>query len=63
MSKLVDKERLAKLAKALNDRMKAAVAAEKTERLAAESRIEGKADQNATAIAAINHFLHCLLQL
>ena len=55
MSKLVDKERLAKLAKALNDRMKAAVAAEKTERLAAESRIEGKADQNAAAIAAINN--------
>ena len=55
MSKLVDKERLAKLAKALNDRMKAAVAAEKTERVAADSRIESKADQNAAAIAAINN--------
>ena len=55
MSKLVDKERLAKLAKALNDRMKAAVKAEETRALQAESRIEGKADQNAAAIAAINN--------
>ena len=55
MSKLVDKERLAKLAKALNDRMKAAVKAEETRALQAEARIEGKADQNAAAIAAINN--------
>lgn len=55
MSKLVDKERLAKLAKALNDRMKAAVKAEEARALQAEGRIEGKADQNATAIAAINN--------
>ena len=55
MSKLVDKERLAKLAKALNDRMKAAVKAEETRALQAEARIEGKADQNKTAIDAINN--------
>lgn len=55
MSKLVDKERLAKLAKALDQRAKAAVKAEETRALQAEARIEGKADQNATAIAAINN--------
>ena len=48
MSKLVDKERLAKLAKALDDRAKAAVAAENERALAAEQAIEAKAD--ATAI-------------
>ena len=55
MSKLVDKERLAKLAKALDDRAKAAVAAEKERALAAEQAIEAKADANAAAIAAINN--------
>ena len=55
MSKLVDKERLAKLAKALDDRAKAAVAAEKERALAAEQAIEAKADANAAAIEAINH--------
>ena len=55
MSKLVDKERLAKLAKALDDRAKAAVAAEKERALAAEQAIEAKADVNAAAIEAINH--------
>ena len=44
MSKLVDKERLARLAKALDDRMKAAVQAEKERAMAAEG-------VNATAIA------------
>ena len=55
MSKLVDKERLALLAKALDERMKAAVAAEKERAELAEARIEGKADANAQAIAAINN--------
>ena len=55
MSKLVDKEKLAKLAKALDDRAKAAVAAEKERALAAEQAIEAKADANAAAIAAINN--------
>lgn len=55
MSKLVDKERLAQLAQALDTRAKQAVAAEKTRAEAAEKRIEGKADANATAIAAINN--------
>ena len=55
MSKLVDKERLARLALALDSRAKAAVEAEKQRALAAEALIEGKADANAAAIAAINH--------
>ena len=55
MSKLVDKERLAKLAKALDDRAKAAVNAEKERALAAEQAIEAKANANAAAIAAINN--------
>ena len=55
MSKLVDKERLAKLAKALDDRAKAAVAAEKERAMAAEQAIDAKADANAAAIAAINN--------
>ena len=55
MSKLVDKERLAKLAKALDDRAKAAVAAENERALAAEQAIEAKADANAADIAAINN--------
>ena len=55
MSKLVDKERLAKLAKALDERAKAAVAAEQERALAAEQAIEAKADANAVAIEAINH--------
>lgn len=55
MSKLVDKERLARLALALDSRAKAAVEAEKQRALAAETRIEGKADANTAAIAAINH--------
>lgn len=55
MSKLVDKERLARLASALDTRAKDAVEAEKQRALAAEALIEGKADANAQAIAAINH--------
>ena len=55
MSKLVDKERLARLAKALDSRAKAAVAAEEERALAAEQAIEAKADANAAAIAAINN--------
>ena len=55
MSKLVDKERLAKLAKALDARAKAAVAAEKERALAKENAIEAKADANAAAIATINN--------
>ena len=55
MSKLVDKERLARLASALDSRAKAAVEEEKQRALAAETRIEGKADANAAAIAAINN--------
>ena len=55
MSKLVDKERLAKLAKALDARAKAAVAAEKERALAAEQAIEAKADANAAAITTINN--------
>ena len=55
MSKLVDKERLAKLAKALDDRAKAAVAAEKDRAMAAEQAIDAKADANAAAIEAINN--------
>src|SRR5699024_9337803 len=55
MSKLVDKERLARLALALDSRAKAAVEVEKQRALAAEARIEGKADTNTAAIAAINH--------
>ena len=55
MSKLVDKERLARLALALDNRAKAAVEVEKQRALAAETRIEGKADANTAAIAAINH--------
>jgi len=62
MPKLVDKERLAKLAKALDDRAKAAVAAEKERALAAEQAVEAKADANAAAIAAINNEENGLLK-
>ena len=55
MSKLVDKERLARLASALDSRAKAAVEEEKQRALAAEASIEAKADANAQAIAAINN--------
>lgn len=55
MSKLVDKERLAKLAKALDQRAKAAVQAEKERAMAVEQAIEAKADGNTAAINAINH--------
>ena len=55
MSKLVDKERLAKLAKSLDSRAKAAVAAEKTRAEAAEQAAQSKADQAALDIAAINN--------
>ena len=55
MSKLVDKERLAKLAQALDSRAKAAVAAEKERALAAEQAIEAKANANAQAIEAMKH--------
>ena len=55
MSKLVDKEKLAKLAAALDARAKAAVKAEEERAMAAEQAIDAKADANAAAIAAINH--------
>ena len=55
MSKLVDKERLARLASALDSRAKDAVEAEKRRALAAEASIEAKADANTQAIAAINN--------
>ena len=55
MSKLVDKERLAKLAKALDDRAKAAVQTEKERAEAIEQAIDAKAIANAAAIAAINN--------
>ena len=55
MSKLVDKERLAKLAQALDARMKAAVKAEEERAMAAEQAVDAKAVANAAAIAAINN--------
>ena len=55
MSKLVDKERLAKLAKGLNDKMKAAVAAEEARAKAAEQAAQSKANANESAITAINN--------
>lgn len=55
MSKLVDKERLAKLAQALDSRMKAAVKAEEDRAKAAELAVDAKAVANAEAIAAINN--------
>ena len=55
MSKLIDTEKLARLAKALDDRAKAAVAAEEQRARAAEEAIDAKADANAAAIEAINH--------
>ena len=53
-NKLVDKERLAKLAKALDDRAKLAVNTEKERALAVEQAINAKAVANAADIAAIN---------
>ena len=55
MSKLVDKERLAKLAQALDARMKAAVKAEEDRAKLAEQAVDAKAVANAEAIAAINN--------
>ena len=55
MSKLVDKERLAKLAQALDSRMKAAVKAEEDRAKLAEQAVDAKAVANAEAIAAINN--------
>ena len=55
MSKLVDKERLARLASALDRRAKDAVEVEKQRAIAAENSIKAKADANANAIADINH--------
>lgn len=55
MSKLVDKERLAKLAQALDSRMKAAVKDEADRAKAAEEAVDAKAAANAAAIAAINN--------
>ena len=65
MSKLIDKEQLAKLAQGLDARMKAAVKAEEDARKlavqgeqeareAAVGAVDGKAEANAAAIAAIN---------
>ena len=55
MSKLVDKERLAKLAAALDARAKAAVKKEEERAMAAEQAVDAKADANIAAIAAINN--------
>ena len=55
MSKLVDKERLAKLAQALDARMKAAVKAEKERAMGVEANINAQALQNKAAIEAINN--------
>ena len=55
MSKLVDKERLAKLAQALDARMKAAVKAEKERAMGVEAEINALAGQNKAAIEAINN--------
>ena len=55
MSKLVDKERLAKLAQALDTRMKNKVAEEEARALAAEAAVDAKAEQNKADIAAINN--------
>ena len=54
MSKLVDKERLALLAKKLDERAKAAVAAEEARAKGEEARIAGLVGANAEAIEAIN---------
>ena len=51
MSKLVDKERLAKLAKALDDRAKAAVAVEKGRAEGAEAALAGRIAANEAFIA------------
>ena len=55
MSKLVDKERLAKLAQALDTRMKNKVAEEEARALAAEAAVDAKAEQNKADIAVINN--------
>ena len=55
MSKLVDKERLARLAKALDDRAKAAVAALKQEVDAKQQLQDNAIQANLDAINAINH--------
>lgn len=52
MAKLVDKERLAKLAKALDDRAKAAVAAEKARAEAAEQALGERIAANEAFVAA-----------
>ncbi len=55
MSKLVDKERLTQLARALDTRAKAAVTAEAERAQGAEAALDGKIGNNTKAIAAINH--------
>ena len=55
MSKLVDKERLAKLAQALDSRMKAAVKTEKERAMSVEAEINAQALLNKAAIEAINN--------
>ena len=55
MSKLVDKDRLAKLAKALDQRAKAAVLAEKTRAMGVESGLESRIAANEGKIAAIEN--------
>ena len=55
MSKLVDVEKLARLATALDNRAKSLVEAEEQRAKSAEQAIEAKADANATAIEAINN--------
>ena len=55
MSKLVDKERLAQLARALDTRAKEALTAEAERAQGAEAALDGKIGDNTKAIAAINH--------
>ena len=55
MSKLVDKEKLARLAKALDDRAKAAVQAEKDRAMGVESAQAARILKNEQDIAAINN--------
>ena len=55
MSKLVDKEKLARLAKALDDRAKTAVQAEKDRAMGVESAQAARIQKNEQDIAAINN--------
>ena len=62
MAKLVDQARLAQLAQALDSRMKAAVAAEKSRAEGIETGLDTRIQANADAIAAINNVENGLLK-